>query len=229
MPSLSEAPSGGASVFGSFLGDCKKGLAVRAKPPVAATAAMDMYTVPRCKSETVSSGTRNNGYVRAPHRKDETYSSNGYTPKSAILGITTAARSSGSKLPRHKGCGHSRGLGVTAATSTYYAKPTGALLAVFAGKPAPTTASRTLGVTHVGERLPHSQPQAQKPSINISHAQHPPQIPCPLAGDIGRKNSRIPGQLTPIRAIEPIHHQLGKRRRKHSIQRFEHHLAGIGH
>gem|GEM_PF-6231914 len=38
-------PYAGASVFGSFLGVCKKGLAVRAKPPAAVTAETDMSPI----------------------------------------------------------------------------------------------------------------------------------------------------------------------------------------
>ena len=51
MPSLGEAPNGGAKPFGSFLA-FEKGLAVRAKPPAAVTAETDMY--PRSMELTLS-------------------------------------------------------------------------------------------------------------------------------------------------------------------------------
>ncbi len=64
MPSLGEAPSGGAGAFGYF----------------------GLFKVTRCKSETVSSRYRRNGYVpRQTRHKSETASnhtrSNGYVPQ----------------------------------------------------------------------------------------------------------------------------------------------------
>jgi len=44
-PSLSEGPYVWGRPFGYFWGVCQKCLAVRAKPPAAVTAAMDMYTI----------------------------------------------------------------------------------------------------------------------------------------------------------------------------------------
>ncbi len=45
MPSLGEAPNGGAKPFWFLFGVWKKGLAVKAKPPVGVTAETDMYTI----------------------------------------------------------------------------------------------------------------------------------------------------------------------------------------